>query len=783
MRHKYTSITYTAFALFFLAVSARAQTAPVYTDSQKQALAEMTSLSTQSLQTCIGSPQKCNQLLEHLLKLAEDNKLGRDPLFSQTVVPLTNFASAAQQNPVVYKERLLRIIGPGEPTETTDGLCMTIWMMKFPTGQGGGIAEELDRYPVCANVFGKMQDNLKSATAIGHAMQNKDYAEAQRLGATAEQVEQMRRSQAALDDAKKGDYHSMLALSRERDGGDDSPRRSSMGALLLMLSDDMPAARREILRMPKEVATEQGLDRAPLPGAQDLVPLGPEAKSGPQYSLPVTYDLRIAHDDQEVKRAALQLIFSEKSKDVEDVRSAIQQLKDRKRGSLAAQLMSEYTKTSEAWTQTAWLDEKPLSQHDINAAAARMEHLENEVDALPGDPPAGPTVNEVQNALGPHDALIEFAEVWLPQYHHGKKPPFEFKASPPEINYVAYVLKSKGEISSFDLGLAAKVDAELKTYRSLMVPPREGASQDSLRQAAHELYKLVWKPLEQSLPGGGRIYISPDSDLALLPFDGLVDESGKYLVQSWDVSYLTSGRQLAEMKSWRGTSKGVSIFATSRFTGQLHTRVADLPAATKEAEAIQRIFPNATLFTNDAATKQQLKAVVSPQILHLATHGYHIDAPQSATTTDAEQAGRNPKYRFLRSGLVLSAPGDKGLAKDGVITSLEIALLDLRRSDLVVLSACDSGVGDTTFGGSVTGMRAAFMMAGAKAVISSLWTVSDVQGAELMKRFYQGLAENREGKNLTINQALREAKLSMIDRSPYYWAPFVMDGKDQVLHF
>jgi CHAT domain-containing protein len=181
-----------------------------------------------------------------------------------------------------------------------------------------------------------------------------------------------------------------------------------------------------------------------------------------------------------------------------------------------------------------------------------------------------------------------------------------------------------------------------------------------------------------------------------------------------------------------------------------------------------------------------LEAVSSPKVLHIATHGYYVDPPKRAAPVKlSEELNKKAKYRFLRSGLILGQEKGGNTDNGGIVTSLEIALLNLRATDLVVLSACDSGVGDTTPGDNVSGLRSAFHIAGAKAVISSLWSVNDEAGQELMEKFYKNLAKGKAGKMLTINQALREAKLEMIGtetpRHPYYWASFVMEGKDDVL--
>jgi CHAT domain-containing protein len=172
-------------------------------------------------------------------------------------------------------------------------------------------------------------------------------------------------------------------------------------------------------------------------------------------------------------------------------------------------------------------------------------------------------------------------------------------------------------------------------------------------------------------------------------------------------------------------------------------------------------------------------------ILHIATQGYYLQSPEPAPDrTSKEELLKKEKYGYLRSGLILQ-PGvaDATTDEDRVMTSLEIALLNLKNTELVVLSACDSGVGDTTPGDSVSGLRSAFQIAGARAVVSSPWTINDEKGEAYMETFYRTLVEAGKQRTQTINQSLRQAKLTLVNQQqhPYYWAAFVMDGKDQPL--
>ncbi|MEJ7736138.1 MAG: CHAT domain-containing protein [Chitinophagaceae bacterium] len=192
---------------------------------------------------------------------------------------------------------------------------------------------------------------------------------------------------------------------------------------------------------------------------------------------------------------------------------------------------------------------------------------------------------------------------------------------------------------------------------------------------------------------------------------------------------------------------------------------------------------NTTAFSGSAATEQGFKALdgKSPKLLHLATHGFFLPVAKSnPSNVDLNKGGnaftvqQNPMFR---SGLVLAGGNQtwkggetiKG-TEDGILTAYEIAQLDLSNTDLVVLSACETALGDLQGNEGVIGLQRAFKLAGVKQMIISLWKVPDEATVELMTVFYSNWLDGQ-----TTREALRRAQLKMKEKyPPYFWAAFIL---------
>ena len=320
-----------------------------------------------------------------------------------------------------------------------------------------------------------------------------------------------------------------------------------------------------------------------------------------------------------------------------------------------------------------------------------------------------------------------------------------------------------------------------------------------------------------------RLLLSPDGELSLVPFAALHDGHG-FLLDSFDFTYLNSGRELlprpqqesatsvvvladpdlsvssadspsASRDARRAVSRSSAalerFFSTARETLP-PSAWESLPGTRREALEIQRLLPQAQLFLGKDATKECLLHLPTPGILHLATHGFFLkdtsvpkrtrslglvgelaDPPLAAT-------GQEP---LLRSGLVLAgasaaAPDSPTPLDSSLVTAFELAGLNLWGTQLVVLSACDTGRGDVRPGQGVYGLRRALVAAGAETVVMSLWKVKDDSTGQLMEAYYRNLVAG-QGRPSALNAAMRSLRATL--PHPHDWAPFIAVGSDAPL--
>jgi CHAT domain-containing protein/Tfp pilus assembly protein PilF len=422
------------------------------------------------------------------------------------------------------------------------------------------------------------------------------------------------------------------------------------------------------------------------------------------------------------------------------------------------------------------------------------------------------TLEAVRAAIPPDSALIEFAS-----YR-----PFNAKAAndyeaygPPR--YVAYVLRREGEIEWKELGDAKSIETAISTLRKALRHPRRG----DVKRPARAVDAKVFQPVRPLLGNVSRLLISPDGELNLIPFAALVDERGRYAVERYSISYLTSGRDLLRLQVARESKGGPLVIAAPDFGGGVLAKASrlkkqqknalasevkaesaraavkdlyfpPLPDAAQEGEALRSLLSGATLLTKRQATKTALSQMRSPRLLHIATHGFFLEDQNltsagergaQAITDDPERGMQQLERRgfsiespLLRSGLALAGANEQKDDDNGILTALEVTGLNLWGTKLVTLSACDTGVGEVKNGDGVHGLRRALVLAGSETQVMSLWAVSDQATRELMVAYY-GRLKQGQGRGEALRRAQLEILKKVNRRHPYFWAGFIQSGE------
>ncbi|MGB7926330.1 MAG: CHAT domain-containing protein, partial [Pyrinomonadaceae bacterium] len=371
--------------------------------------------------------------------------------------------------------------------------------------------------------------------------------------------------------------------------------------------------------------------------------------------------------------------------------------------------------------------------------------------------------------------------------------------------YAAYVLSHEGEPRWVDLGEAESIDASVTRLRVALSNPRN----EQARRIARALDEKLMRPVRRLLGGATVLLISPDGMLNLVPFAALVDEQNRYLVERYTINYLTSGRDLLRLRiraqesgqaplvvadpSFDENSSTAAVSAVEQKSANRRSldfggaHFSPLPGTAGEAQALVTILPEAQLFTGARASETALKQASRPGILHVATHGFFLkDHSNDQPGLPHPSPGQNSPLRsktvesenlLLRSGLALAGANQRrgGAGEDGVLTALEAAQLDLWGTKLVVLSACETGVGEVRNGDGVYGLRRALVLAGAESQLMSLWQVSDAATKELMVEYYKRLQAG-DGRA----EALRRVQLQMLKGGrwshPFFWSSFIPIG-------
>lgn len=450
--------------------------------------------------------------------------------------------------------------------------------------------------------------------------------------------------------------------------------------------------------------------------------------------------------------------------------------------------------------------EKELSQ--------RCAILDEEIEALNASLP------DIIESLPEEGLLIEYL------HYHSEK--YEAMCNNIEDTnpgrYLAFMIEPSGDVNLIDLGETALIDSLIFLAREMLYD--KSTSLDTLPlkisvarldSITARLYDLILAPMAGILEEYNEVFISPDGQLNLLPFEIMYCDDGQYAIEKYSMSYLSSGRDLLKFDGEGKKSNQVILIADPDYNLKIdgnrdtvkpdnitmdettNTRSSQslvnycgemtyppLPYSRIEIEEIANILRQSNGFeiksyTGDVAREEIFKTLdCSPAIIHIATHAFFCGAHNHL----ASKLYANP---LLMIGIIMA--GANRLieyyeyrdysTEDGVLTAFEITGLNLSGTELAVLSACETGLGEVKNGEGVFGLKRAFQLAGVKAILMSLWQVPDKETSALMITFYEHWLGGMSKK-----EAFRQAVLEVIDAQreesgcahPFYWGAFVLTG-------
>jgi CHAT domain-containing protein len=390
--------------------------------------------------------------------------------------------------------------------------------------------------------------------------------------------------------------------------------------------------------------------------------------------------------------------------------------------------------------------------------------------------------------------------------------------------YMMLVVGPEGDAYITGLGEASVIDGLVQEWHTHMTRVAASGRQPNIidleehNELSSLLYDAVWRPAAEHVAEAEAVILAPDGALNMLAFACLRDGGRGYLVERHRFHYASAGRDVYRLEPAEEEAMGLFALGDPDFGAVASDRVAatkahgdsviqvafvtrnvrsacselseievtPLPGTRRELELIAEAWEQATVEPvltcyGEEASEEYFKAEApGKRVIHLATHGYFLGGACRPEEVGAEYVGENP---LLLSGLFFAGANLHGEgaesagADDGILTAYEVSGMDLKGAELVVLSACETGLGEVAEGEGVYGLRRAFQMAGARTVVSALWPVSDEATADLMGRIY---LNQKSGPATTLRQAqlesIREQRESGIPDHPFTWAAFVAVG-------
>jgi CHAT domain-containing protein len=441
-----------------------------------------------------------------------------------------------------------------------------------------------------------------------------------------------------------------------------------------------------------------------------------------------------------------------------------------------------------ALLSTYYYSKEKRSREEVNALQVEVNALERDLNrssSLLKNLSEDITWQQVQGALQDNEAAVEIIRLKKFNLHDkkGSIPNFTFSDS---VYYIMLVVSAKSSAPAF-LSIQDGNSLEgkyLKYYRNAIL----SRTRDTVS------YSKFWGPVKDQLSAFKRLIISADGVYNQINLNTLLNpQANRYVLDETDLVVVTNTKDLLAPKRvlnhnsaslygrphYRMDSvqvKKLNTMAQSNLQRSVASDVMenfrdqsfeDLPGTEKEVRSVEQILKerdwNVKSNFGSEASEWHLKNDVNPAVLHIATHGFFLP----------EDDG-NGVNSMIRSGIILAGVNNhQAIHEDGILTAYEATNLNLDSTYLIVLSACETGLGEIENGEGVYGLQRGFTVAGAKNLLMSLWRVDDFATSFLMEQFYKAWLEGNE-----IHVAIKNAQTALRKEypDPYYWGAFVLLG-------
>lgn len=503
--------------------------------------------------------------------------------------------------------------------------------------------------------------------------------------------------------------------------------------------------------------------------------------------------------------------------------SSSEQLKKTIYTSTDSIVIKDYNRWKEIKNQLAFLytkpkDEQPANLKDIEDKANDLEKLLTRFSSAFKDQQVKQNINwkNIRQHLKPNESAIEFVEF---QFYNGKR-------WTDSIYYMALILrKDKPEPEMVLLfekkqltNLLASTGNKASTKNVAALYTRETEDGIEGLRMGSNLYQLIWQPLEKTLTGISRIYFAPAGLLHKIAFAALPISKDSVLSDKYHLVQLNSTSSMVDQSSlYINTSDNIALFGGINYNAD-SSALKNVVVKYAVANANKRSLPDeltrgdvwqalsgtqieideikkaassnftVSVLSGIEATEESVKTlngIASPVVLHIASHGFFFPDPKVDKRDEMQKGFKKSGAAFkqsddplFRSGLLFAGANNAWQnhpipgVEDGILTSYEVSNLYLPNTKLVVLSACETALGDIQGSEGVYGLQRAFKMAGVQNLVMSLWKVPDAETSDFMLEFYKNMF-NRQSISDAFYHAQTTLK-NMYRSDPYKWAAWVL---------